>query len=126
VTVSGSDAQEVEAVSRSLVASLVAAGASPSDLEKYARAAERAGNKVFVVHGHDEGAREAVARFLEKIGLEPIILTEQLNKGRAIIEKFEDHAGAAGFAIVLLTPDDVGGLQYADLAPRRCGRICDG
>src|SRR5215212_1321658 len=29
--------------------------------------------KVFVVHGHDEGAREAIARFLEKIDLEAII-----------------------------------------------------
>jgi predicted nucleotide-binding protein len=118
VRVSGNDAQEVESVSRSLVASLLAAGASPSDLEKHVQATESAAKKVFVVHGHEEGARETVARFLEKIELEPIILVEQLNKGRTIIEKFEDHAGAAKFAIVLLTPDDVGGLKSADLAPR--------
>jgi uncharacterized membrane protein YccC len=30
--------------------------------------------RVFVVHGHDEGARETVARFLDKIGFEPVIL----------------------------------------------------
>ncbi len=47
--------------------------------------------KVFVVHGHDEGAREAVARFLEQIGFEAIILHEQANQGRTIIEKVEAH-----------------------------------
>ena len=26
-------------------------------------------NKIFVIHGHDESARETVARFLEKVGL---------------------------------------------------------
>ena len=66
--------------------------------------------KVFIVHGHAEGPREAVARFLEQLGLEPIILHERANKGRTIIEKFEAHADV-GFAIVLLTPDDVGGLR---------------
>ena len=67
-------------------------------------------NKVFVIHGRDEAARETVARFLEKLGLEPIVLHEQANKGRTIIEKFEDHADV-DFAVVLLTPDDVGGLR---------------
>lgn len=65
-------------------------------------------NKVFVVHGHDDAAKYAVARFLEKIGLEAIILSEQPDQGRTIIEKFEDHASEVGFAVVLLTPDDVG------------------
>lgn len=62
---------------------------------------------VFVVHGHNEGIREGVARFLEKIGLNAIILHEQPNNGRTIIEKFEDHSNVS-FAIVLLTGDDVG------------------
>jgi predicted nucleotide-binding protein len=63
--------------------------------------------KVFVVHGHDEGARESVARFLERLGFEAIILHEQANRGRTVIEKVEAH-GEVGFAVVLLTPDDVG------------------
>lgn len=63
-------------------------------------------NSVFVVHGNDE-ARESVARLLERLGLKPIILHEQPNRGRTIIEKFELHA-AVGFAVVLLTPDDIG------------------
>jgi len=65
--------------------------------------------KVFVVHGHDEGVRESVARFLEKIGLAAIILKEQPNRGRTLIEKFVDYAREVGFAVVLLTPDDLSG-----------------
>ena len=76
--------------------------------------------KIFVVHGHDEHARESVARFLEKLELEPIILHERPNEGRTIIEKFKRHAGDVGFVVVLLTPDDVGGpAEHGnDLKPR--------
>jgi predicted nucleotide-binding protein len=65
------------------------------------------GGDIFVVHGRDEAAKESVARFVEKIGLKAIILHEQPNAGRTIIEKFEDYSDV-GFAIVLLTPDDIG------------------
>lgn len=73
--------------------------------------------KAFVVHGHDEGVREAVARFLERIGFEAIILHERANQGRTIIEKIEAH-GDVGFAVVLLTPDDFGGIQGGETHPR--------
>jgi predicted nucleotide-binding protein len=63
--------------------------------------------KVFVIHGHDEGSKEAVARFISQIGLSPIILHEKPNSGKTIIEKFEQYATVA-FAIALLTPDDIG------------------
>ncbi|MEQ8693781.1 MAG: nucleotide-binding protein [Gammaproteobacteria bacterium] len=66
--------------------------------------------KVFVVHGHDGEARESIARFLEKLGFEPIILYEQANQGRTIIEKVEAHSDV-GFAVVLLTPDDEGNAK---------------
>lgn len=78
---------------------------------------EPAARKVFVVHGHDEGAREAVARFLERLDFEPIILHEQANQGRTVIEKIEAH-GDVGFAVVLLTPDDSGGPKDGNLSPR--------
>jgi predicted nucleotide-binding protein len=65
--------------------------------------------KVFVVHGHDEAALQTVARFLEKLKLDAIILREQPDQGRTIIEKFEDCAADVGFAVVLLTPDDLAG-----------------
>lgn len=64
-------------------------------------------NKIFIVHGHDEAARETVARFLERLELTPIILHEQVNRGRTIIEKVEENSDVA-FAVVLLTADDEG------------------
>ena len=76
-----------------------------------------ASGKVFVVHGHDEGARETVARFIGKLELTPIILHEQASQGRTIVEKLERH-GDVGYAVVLLTPDDVGGSDPAILQPR--------
>ena len=69
---------------------------------------EKTSQKVFTVHGHDEAAKHAVARFIERLDLETIILDEQPSEGLTIIEKFEKHAGSADFAIVLITPDDVG------------------
>jgi predicted nucleotide-binding protein len=68
----------------------------------------KASNSVFIVHGHDEVAKINVARFIDKLGLVSIILHEQANKGQTIIEKFESNAAEVGFAVVLLTPDDIG------------------
>ncbi len=59
----------------------------------------------------------AVARFLERIGFEAIILHEQANQGRTIIEKIEAHS-EVGFAVVMLTPDDVGGVKDCPQQPR--------
>ncbi|MGE3703275.1 MAG: TIR domain-containing protein [Hyphomicrobiaceae bacterium] len=73
---------------------------------------------IFVVHGHDEGMREAVARFLEQLDFRPIILHEQVNRGRTVIEKVEEHGGSVGFAVVLLSPDDEGSLRGVPPAPR--------
>ncbi len=69
--------------------------------------------KVFVVHGHDEEAKEKVARFLERLNLDPIILHEQPSADRTIIEKFEQYSGDVAFAVVLPTPDDVGAPKMA-------------
>jgi predicted nucleotide-binding protein len=74
---------------------------------------------VFVVHGRDNAAKETVARFLERLGLRAIILHEQPNKGATLIEKFEANSDV-GFAVVLLTPDDIGGVatEPAKMAAR--------
>jgi predicted nucleotide-binding protein len=69
--------------------------------------------KVFIVHGHDGEARLSVARFIEKLGFEAVILHERPNKGRTIITKFREEAAGVGFAVVLMTPDDVGGKALA-------------
>lgn len=71
------------------------------------RTGKPSSRRVFIVHGHDDGLKETVARFLTKLDLEPVILHELPNRGRTIIEKFEAHADVA-FAVVLFTPDDVG------------------
>ena len=65
-------------------------------------------DKVFIVHGHNEAVKEKVARFVEHLKLKPIILHEQADKGRTIIEKFEANSEDVNFAIVLLTADDSG------------------
>jgi predicted nucleotide-binding protein len=74
---------------------------------KARRVAATSANKVFLVHGHDEGPKHEVARFLEAQGLEPVILHERSSRGMTIIEKLEAHSDV-GFAIVLFTPDDMG------------------
>lgn len=62
---------------------------------------------IFIIHGHDEDMKEQVARVVEKLGLNPIILHEQEDQGRTIIEKFEHYASGSGYAIALLSPDDL-------------------
>lgn len=79
---------------------------------------EVASRKVFVVHGHDEGLKQTLARLLEKLDLKAIILHEQPNKGRTLIEKFEDYADVS-FAVVLLTPDDMGYSVASDPSAAR-------
>ena len=76
--------------------------------------------KVFIVHGHDHAARDTVEDFVDNWGLTPTVLDEQPNKGRTIIEKFEEQADEVSFAIALLTPDDVGASKKnrSDLKPR--------
>lgn len=64
-------------------------------------------NKIFIVHGHDNAVKLDMARTLEKAGFEAIILHEQPDAGRTIIEKFENYADV-GFAVILYTECDLG------------------
>jgi predicted nucleotide-binding protein len=66
--------------------------------------------KVFIVHGHDNGAKQEVARFVERLGFDAIILHEQVSQGKTIIEKIEENTNV-GFAIVLYTPCDEGKVK---------------
>lgn len=67
--------------------------------------------KVFVVHGRDNEAKESVARFLENLSVKAVVLHEQPSFGRTLIEKFEAYSEDVAFAVILLTPDDIGGLN---------------
>ena len=67
----------------------------------------RENRKVFIVHGHNDALLNQVARFLEKLELVTVILFEQAGKNNTIIEKLERNADVS-FAVILLTPDDLG------------------
>lgn len=65
--------------------------------------------QVFIVHGHDEAKKHQVARVVRDLtGDEPVILHEVADEGRVLIEKFEASAGQTGYAVVILTADDMG------------------
>jgi len=75
-------------------------------------------NNIFIVHGRDDLSKTEVARFIEQLGLKAIILHEQNNNGKTIIEKIEEHTNV-GYGIVLYTPCDYGGLEGSgDSRPR--------
>lgn len=71
---------------------------------------EKMGNRIFVVHGRNINIRDDIELFIRRIGLEPIILAEQVNKGMTIIEKIENYSDVS-YAIVLYTPCDEGRLK---------------
>lgn len=70
--------------------------------------------KVFIVHGHNEEVKEKVYNVLLRWKLDPVVLHEKANLGQAIIEKFESNSEDVGFAIILLTADDLGRLNEKD------------
>ena len=82
---------------------------SPQDAP---RPSEEHSNQVFIVHGHDDARKEEVALTIEQLfGKRPIILHEQPDGGKTIIEKLEHYAGQACFAVAILTADDKGGIN---------------
>lgn len=80
------------------------------------------GGTIFIVHGHREAPKLAVARYLQSVtDLKPAILHELPKSGRAIIEGLEQAAADAVFAVVLLTGDDEGGVRHS--GGGACGRV---
>ncbi|MEY8118199.1 TIR domain-containing protein [Falsihalocynthiibacter sp. BN13B15] len=91
---------------------------APFDTEKdSAEQLQGSEKKVFIVLGHDEIALSKTENLLRKLALEPIVLRDRANEGHTIIEKFERNSDV-GFAIVLMTSDDVGGLSKDSVKPR--------
>lgn len=78
--------------------------------------------KVFVAHGHDKGIKDATTKFLEEVGLVPIILSEQVDGGDTIIEKFERYSRESNFAVALFTDDDIGYPKKNPAGPRSRAR----
>lgn len=65
-------------------------------------------DKVFIVHGHNRQLRTEVKNVLLELGLKPVVLSEQANGGKTIIEKFEEKSACVNYAIILMTADDEG------------------
>ena len=76
-------------------------------------------SKVFVVYGHDLGARDSLVLLLEKWGLEPLCLDALPTQGRTIIEQLEAYIPQANYGVVLITPDDVGSAIEEELPQKR-------
>lgn len=77
--------------------------------EKDARAKPTPGREIFIVHGHNDARKHEVARLMKGLtGEDPIILHEQPDMGRVLLEKFEQTAARTGFAVIIATGDDVG------------------
>lgn len=87
---------------------------TPQAIKQLQNSATSNKDKVFLVHGKDNAAKQELARFIEKLGFQPIILHEQSNAGMTIIEKLEKYTDV-GFGIILYTPCDIGyENQYED------------
>lgn len=62
-------------------------------------------SRVFLAHGRDQAVFEMVARFIERMGLLPVVLSELPELGiQTGIEKLELNADVA-FAVVILVPE---------------------
>jgi predicted nucleotide-binding protein len=83
--------------------------------------AKAAPPRAFIVHGHDDLAIAELKDYLQNTlkWEQPVVLREQPNRGRTIIEKFEEFAGRIDCVFVLLTPDDAGVNLSTDDERRR-------
>lgn len=64
------------------------------------------GNTVFIIHGHDNELKTEVQLLLTRAGVNNIVLHEQADKGRTIIDKLVEESNNSNYAIALLSPDD--------------------
>jgi predicted nucleotide-binding protein len=72
---------------------------------------------VFLVHGHGHQWHEVEA-FLRKLKLDVIVLKDEPSGGKTLIEKFEANAEKAIYAVVVLTPDDLGAAKADAVDPK--------
>ena len=81
---------------------------------------DAAPTSVFLVHGHDEEFLSEVVEFVEGLGIQPIVLKNITGAARSLFDKFFEFGGAARFAIVLLSSDDMGAsrLQFEEVRRR--------
>lgn len=91
--------------------------------KQHAASVTRNKRKVFIVHGRNNAVKQEVSRFIERQGIETIILHEQANAGMTIIEKIEHYSNDADFALVLYTACDHGrGIHETRIPPKNRAR----
>jgi hypothetical protein len=76
-------------------------------------------NNIFIVHGHDDAMKLDVAGFLKQLDLKPIILHEQPDRGRNVLDKLIEESSSACFAVILLSPDDYGYATKLDASEKK-------
>lgn len=64
-------------------------------------------SKVFIIHGQNEAKWRELDSILRSMGLCTVVLQEQTDDGKTIIEKFEHYAAQCRFAMALFTYDDI-------------------
>jgi predicted nucleotide-binding protein len=91
--------------------------------KQHAASVTRNKRKVFIVHGRNNEVKQEVSRFIERQGIETIILHEQASAGMTIIEKIEHYSNDADFALVLYTACDHGrGVHETKVPPKNRAR----
>lgn len=125
--VSGHETMRALSDKQEQAASIIAAFATsvPEDIGELGSATDQendveTSNKVFIVHGHDKPLKDQVKAFLYDLGLQPVAIADEPRGGsKTIIEHFLNHSEGAACAIVLLSPDDVGGVADAGITKER-------
>jgi predicted nucleotide-binding protein len=96
------------------IISSVANMLSPNPLYEFSKMASKpiVSKNVFIVHGNDHEPMKELKSMLFELGLNPIVLHEQVSGGSSTLaEKLEEYANNVGYAFVILTPDDIGGQR---------------
>ena len=62
--------------------------------------------RVFISHGHSEGALSKLETFIREFGIEPIIVKKQPNADRTVDDKVLDYLKDVDFVIIFATGDD--------------------
>jgi len=75
--------------------------------EKREKTEQPLSKNIFIVHGKNHEPMKELKIMLYDFGLNPIVLHEKASGGLTLAEKLEKYSDA-GYAFVILTPDDVG------------------
>ena len=86
---------------------------SPSRMRQFVRSSLDASRlRVFIVHGRDHETLQDLVDGLHALGIRDVIILKDMpGSGLTLIEKFERYVDDIDVALVLCTPDDIGGLR---------------